>query len=177
MQSFAIKTTLKEKEHFDYLTARFIYASNLPFKTVEHPTFLEMINNLRPGYKPPNRKDIAGNLLDSVFESEIEKSIDTLNDQMVCMSIDGWSNVVNDPIICATVAAQNRASSGANIFLINTVDTSGYPHTAEFLLEVAKESIKEAEKKFLSTVGSVVTDNGANVKKMRTRVMETENTY
>ena len=39
MQSFTIRTTLKEKEHFDYLTVRFIYTSNLPFKTVEHHTF------------------------------------------------------------------------------------------------------------------------------------------
>ncbi|KAL7639608.1 UNVERIFIED_CONTAM: hypothetical protein RMT77_010109 [Armadillidium vulgare] len=172
MESFTIRTTLNDKEHFDFLIARFIYASNLPFKTVEHSTFLEMIRAIRPGYKPPNRKEFAENLLDKVFETEIEKSIDMMRDQVVCMSIDGWSNVMNDPVICATVAVQKNSSDGVNIFLVNTVDTSGHPHTSEYLFDVAKESIKIAEDKFLCTVGSLVTDNAANVKKMRSKLME-----
>jgi hypothetical protein len=50
----------------------------------------------------------------------------------VCMSLDGWSNVHNEPVVCATVT-----TADSDIYLADTIDTSGKAHTAEYVVEVA----------------------------------------
>ncbi|QQP50145.1 Transposase, partial [Caligus rogercresseyi] len=86
----------------------------------------------------------------------------------VCFGLDGWSNVHNEPIICETVT-----TSEGQVYLVDTVDTSGRPHTAEYLKDMAASSIAKTENDFKCSVGSIVTDNAANVKKMRTNLEET----
>ncbi|CAH0563065.1 unnamed protein product [Brassicogethes aeneus] len=85
------------------------------------------------------------------------------------MSLDGWSNVHNEPIICTSFVSQ----SGESV-LIDTVDTTGKSHTAEYLKEIALESMSNATKKFGVSVRSIVTDNASNVAKMRTN-LESDN--
>lgn len=139
-----------------------IFATNSPFRLVQHPQFLKMVQTLRPGYIPPSRKDIADKYLDLVYEKEYKKCADDLNNETVCLSIDGWSNIHNEPIICVTLT-----TSTGQIYLVDTIDTSGKPHTAEYLLQLVQNSIKKAEQDFGCRIGSVVTDNAANVAKMR----------
>ena len=77
-----------------------------------HSTSFNKIQTLRPGYIPPSRKDIANKYLDLVYEldkylhlvyeKEYKKCADDLNNEAVCLSLDGWSNIHNEPIICAT---------------------------------------------------------------------------
>ena len=38
---------------------------NIPFAVAEHELFKNMITALRPGYQPPSRKVLAGNLPDT----------------------------------------------------------------------------------------------------------------
>ena len=78
------------------------------------------------------------------------------------MSIDGWSNVHNEPVVCATATTMN-----SDIYLADTIDTSGYSHTSDHLVDVAVNSTKKCEKQFGCKVHSVVADNAANVSKMR----------
>lgn len=78
------------------------------------------------------------------------------------MSLDGWSNVHNEPIICVTVTTSDGA-----LHFVNSVDTSGHSHTADYLVEVAQESISKCESEFGCSVSSLVTDNTVNVKSMR----------
>ena len=78
------------------------------------------------------------------------------------MSLDRWSNVHNEPVICATVTTPN-----SDIFLVDTVDTSGHAHTSDYLVDVAVNAIKKCEEKFGCHVRSFVTDNAANVARMR----------
>lgn len=75
------------------LTAKFIYATNSAFKHVEHPEFIKFINLLHPDYKPLLRRQIANELLNEVFDSELIKIKDYL--KSVCMAQDGWSNIHN----------------------------------------------------------------------------------
>lgn len=85
------------------------------------------------------------------------------------MSLDGWSNIHNEPIICTSFVTQ----SGESV-LIDTVDTSAKSHTSEYLKEIALESISNATKKFGVSVRSIVTDNSSNVSKMR-KYLESDN--
>ena len=63
----------------------------------------KMIALLRPGYNPPTCKKIGGVLLENIYRQKREKSFRILEWKTVNMSLDGWSNVHNEPIICATV--------------------------------------------------------------------------
>ena len=59
------------------------------------------------------------------------------------MSLDGWSNVHNEPIVC--VAA---TSSTGVTYVTDTIDTSGKPHTSDYLKELAVNTISATESKY-----------------------------
>lgn len=50
---------------------------------------------------------------------------------------------------------------------MDTIDTSGEPHTTDYLVGVAKSAIEKAHIEYHCQVGSIVTDNAANVAAMR----------
>ena len=64
LTAWVVNTNSVEKEKIDNVVAEFFYGCNVPFSVVEHPLFKQLIDSLRPGYKPPNRKLLAGPLLD-----------------------------------------------------------------------------------------------------------------
>ena len=96
-----------------------IYATNSPFRMVDHPELIKMIHFLRPGYNPPNRVDIGGKLLNTVHKNSLSRCSGLLYDQSVTMSIDGWGNVHNELIVCATATTMN-----SDIYLTDTIDRS-----------------------------------------------------
>lgn len=121
-----------------------------------------MIKRLRPGYKPPNRKQVADELLDAVYNEKWYEVKQSLTGKSVCMALDGWSNVHNDPILCVSVS---DILDGCT-HLTETIDTEDKGHTSDYLLEVAERSIKNCQK-YGCKVRSFVTDNAANMAKMR----------
>ena len=66
IEKFVVKTTKLDKDKFDVSVAKFFYANNISFNCVDSVTFKNLVNHLHPGYKPPNRKRLAGELLDTV---------------------------------------------------------------------------------------------------------------
>ncbi|XP_073402221.1 uncharacterized protein [Dendrobates tinctorius] len=166
---FVIRTSRLEKELIDEKIAQFIYATNSSFRLTENPHFINMVQSLRPGYSPPSRADVAGKVLDQVYDREMEQCATALEGKIVNLSIDGWSNVHNDPIVCACITTEE-----GKVFLAQTTDTSGNAHTAEYLQEVAVKAITTCEQKFKCLVRSLVTDNAANVSKMRRDLEEQE---
>lgn len=150
------------KLKLDEQIARYIYATNSAFLSVEHEEFKKLIEMMRPGYKPPNRQQISGVLLDNVYEKEVKNCAEMLKNHIVCLSFDGWSNVHNAPIICACVTTLK-----GDVFLVNTIDTSGNSYTGEYLAKLILSTIRKVQAKFLCLVGSVVTDGAANMKLMK----------
>lgn len=159
---FVIRTTQIDKKRFDLQTANFIYSTNTPFRHVEHPEFVKLINQLRPGYKLPNRHNIANTLLDEVFNVTISETKSQLRGKSVCMSMDGWSNIHNEPVVCISVYDIIEKS----VFLVETIDTQDNSHNSEYLLNLAVEAINNCQK-YNCIVRSFVTDNAANMAKMR----------
>lgn len=121
-----------------------------------------MIKRLRPGYKPPNRKQVADELLDAVYNDKWCEVKQFLTGKSVCMALDGWSNVHNEPILCVSVTDILDGCTQ----LTETIDTEDKSHTSDYLLEVAERSINNC-KKYGCKVRSFVTDNAANMSKMR----------
>ncbi|EFN81670.1 hypothetical protein EAI_14298, partial [Harpegnathos saltator] len=139
------------------------------FKYMEHPKFIKLINLLYPGYKPPSRFQIANELLDEVFNSELTKIKDCLNGKTVCMAQDGWSNIHNESIVC--ISATDIIDE--TVHLCDTVDTEDNSHIAEYLLNLAVTSIKSCQKHGCR-VRSFVTDNVANMRKMKEQLARYE---
>lgn len=163
-----IVTSPQYAEKINLQTARYFFATNTPFNHAEHREFKIMCNILRPGYKPPSAHQIGGKLLDQVYEITLQECKSKLEGQTVSMCLDGWSNVHNEPIVACSIVTQN-----GECFLVDTVDTSGNSHTADYLKEVAIDAIHKTEANFGVKVRSFVTDNTGNVKKMR-RVLSNE---
>ncbi|XP_029655938.1 uncharacterized protein LOC115229781 [Octopus sinensis] len=168
--NFVTTTTSSKKDLMDLQLARYIFSTNTPFAAVEHPEFVKFVQMLLPGYRLPSRHQIGGTLLDHVYDQIHEDCRQRLQDKTVSMMLDGWSNIHNEPVICVSVVT----SDGEN-YLIDTVDTSGYSHTAEYLQSVALASAQLAEQRFGCKIGSLVTDNAANMTKMRRIMMEDGN--
>ena len=102
-----------------------------------------MIGMLRPGYTPPSRKDVADKYLTKVYDAEVVKCAHTLKGKTVCLGLDGWSNVHNEPIICATATTDS-----GQVYLVDTDDTSGESHTVDYLEKAASASMKKAQENF-----------------------------
>ncbi|XP_074977928.1 uncharacterized protein LOC142069721 [Caretta caretta] len=117
IDKFVIRTSRLRKEVIDKKNARFVYATNSPFWMIENPHLINMVWSLRPGYSPPNRADVTGKLLDKVYERETEQCAKGLEGEIVNLSLDGWSNVHNDPVGCACVTTEEGFQSSSCVSL------------------------------------------------------------
>lgn len=162
LSSFIVTTPKSTKETIDRQIAKAMFATNCSFRSIEHREVKKAISLLRPGYIPPSRKDISGKLLDQIYLEEKERCFSNLSGSYVNMSIDGWSNVHNEPIICATITTEQ-----SEVILFDSIDTTGKPHTGEYLAELAEDLIERLKSQYNCNVASFVTDNAANMAKMR----------
>ena len=93
-----VKTSKLEAELLDEQIARYFYATNTPFVAVEHPEFVKLINMLRPGYSPPSRYDVGGNLLDKVQSSLMDTCRLTLENKTVSLLWTGGAMFITNPM-------------------------------------------------------------------------------
>ena len=100
IRDFTVATTSSQEHLLDMQIARYIYACN---DVADMPEFKTMISLLRPGYTAPNRKKLANNLLDAVFEEVNQKTSTELKDKEVRLIQDGWSDIHNTPVIASCV--------------------------------------------------------------------------
>lgn len=165
LSSFVIRTSVDKKREIDKQIAKAIFATNSSFRCIENNEVKKALELLRPGYLPPSRKIVSTTLLDEIYVEEQEKCFRNLGGQYVNMSIDGWSNIRNEPIICVTITTEEGRS-----FLYHTIDTSGHPHTADYLTSITQDIISSCKTKHNCTVSSFVTDNAANMSSMRENI-------
>lgn len=161
ISDFGIKTSASMKTKLDDVVATFFYGCNIPFSVIESPHFKTMIETLRPGYKPPNRKTLANDLLDTVSTSVHSKMMMELENKTVTLIQDGWSSIHNVPVIA------NCISTGEHSYFVSSVDTKAEKKTADYCLQLAVKAKEEVEKTYKCKVRSFVSDNEAKMKKMR----------
>ncbi|XP_055845077.1 uncharacterized protein LOC129911335 [Episyrphus balteatus] len=162
MTNFLVRTSEDLKKQLDHQIARAVYATNSSFRCVEHPQVKRTIEMLRPGYQPPSRFDLGNTLLEEIYNEEKEKCFSSVKDQTVNLSIDGWSNVHMEPIICGCVTTET-----GEVYLLESIDTSGKPHTADYLQEISKNLILKCKTQYKCRVASFVTDNASAMTRMR----------
>lgn len=159
-----------QKNKVDAQLARFFFAANIAFHKIEHAELKKLFQMILPGYVPPSEKILGGRLLNQIYEEEQLKCTENLKDQVVNLSIDGWSNIRNEPIICANVVKDS-----GEVVLVDTIDTSGKRHDAQYLTNLSRNIISKAESKYKCKIGSFVTDNAFNMAKMRKNIKDSNN--
>lgn len=135
---------------------------------MENTHFQKFCALLRPGYKPVDRHTLADKLLDKIYEEEQNNCAISLKGEPVCLSIDGWSNLRNEPIISAAIT-----KGDGDVILAESVDTSGTSHTITNLLIIGSRIKTDTELKYECEVLSLVTDNAYNVRGMANALSET----
>lgn len=160
-----IATTEAYGKELNLQIGRYFYATNTPFLHADHVEFKKMMNSLRPGYNGPSSHQIGGPILNEVYEDVLSECRIKLQGETVCMSMDGWSNIHNELLICCSIITQKEES-----FLVDTSETGAQSHNAENLKTVALEAINKTENQFNVKVRSFVKDNTGNVQKMRSEL-------
>nr|XP_047141499.1 uncharacterized protein LOC105843930 [Hydra vulgaris] len=162
ISKFVTTTTSNQKDELDLQVARFFFSANIPFNVVENLEFTKLLKKLRPGYEPPNRKQISSELLVKINEKVINlMKNDLADDSAVTLIQDGWSTFSNDPIIAHSIHSKNKP------YLISAIDTGSQSKTAEYCAQAAKDAIKIDKETFNKDVFAVCTDNENKMSKMR----------
>nr|KAJ0194742.1 hypothetical protein LSAT_V11C700367090 [Lactuca sativa] len=86
-----------------YLCARMIIIDELPFKTIEHEGFRDLVNMLQPQFQIPSRTTITNDCLE-IYKSEAEKlkKYFAKNRQRVSLTTDLWTSRQNLSYMCLT---------------------------------------------------------------------------
>lgn len=156
-----VRTGKAEVDQLNRQLCKCVVATNIPFAVVDHPEFIKLCSMLRPGCKLASAELVAGKLLDQLFSETVDTVKAQVSGDMASLLIDGWSNLRNDPVLGVSVALPGRS------YLVSTVDTTGNPHTGEYLQEVVEEHIEYVSSLLGVKVVAVATDNASNMEKMR----------
>ena len=85
----------KSKQHeMDLSLVRYFVATNTPFNAAK-----DFVQKMKPGAVIPDRRRLAGELLDEVYEQEKEKVKVKVRGMNATLAIDGWSTLTNEPVL------------------------------------------------------------------------------
>lgn len=145
--------TSSEKDVLDRAYADIFYTSGIPFRVAENPCLINFLKMLRPAYKPPSSKRIAGPLLKEAYDAEVERIKEKIEEcAKISIVSDGWSNCRNNHLVNFIVDIPGKES-----FFITAVDVGEERQTA---LNIAKTIEREVILKFgVQKIASIVTDN------------------
>lgn len=135
LTNFAFTTSAAQKKDIDSKIAKFFYGNSIAFRAADSQQYKDMVKSLRPGYTPPSRKDLAGQLLDNAHDSIEGYMKEMLADATITLMQDGWSSVKNDPIIGTALHNGNKS------FLLSTHDCGADKKTADYCFQLATENI------------------------------------
>ena len=144
ISSFVVRTSAETKDKIDMQLARFFFSANIAFRNVENKHFIKMLEVLRPGYQPPNRRKLASTLLDRVYDesNEMIQKIVASEQAPIIIIQDKWSNTQNDSIIAHSIHNGERPQ------LLTIVEPANSKKTAEFCASLAEEAITKVKQDF-----------------------------
>ncbi|CAG8775658.1 5227_t:CDS:1, partial [Funneliformis caledonium] len=97
LNNFVDNMKEEEQESFEFLLAQALYLAEIPFTFVDNPFVIQFFKYLQPSFKLPNRKKIANELLDKVYENvKIQADEQISKATTLYMVSDDWSNINRD---------------------------------------------------------------------------------
>lgn len=150
-----------EKEKLDELFAEFIYGCNISFLTCESKYFKQFMQALRPAYAIPNRKKLAGPLLDKVHQKIENQNLNLAQsmDNEAVLLIDGWTNSSSNHHNVVTMMA---TADDKKVFL-ESYNISETNETSENLCFIVNQAVELAKTKYNTKIYAVVSDNARNM--------------
>ncbi len=169
------------KAQTDAAVGRFFYAEGVAFKKIESlesPYFAEMcqaIGKFGASYKPPTRRRLAVDLLDTEFkavEDQLQHYMSTLAQHSRTVTSDGWQDVRAHPLLNILIVTCKGSC------FIKSVNTSGETKVAHLgcicfcsrhmiLFHSKSSTVEYAECDAIESIGpanviQIVTDSAAN---------------
>ncbi|KAE8955479.1 hypothetical protein PR001_g32088 [Phytophthora rubi] len=127
------------------------YVTVTPFQRIEDPHLQRAFDICRPGVKLPCRQKLSDELLDACF-SEVQEAVDGFLQTPtthVCVTSDGWSNILNEPIVNYMAVSPDKA------VFVESVPTGEKRHTAEWIANDLTRVVRSLG----ATVSGAITDN------------------
>jgi len=140
----------RTQDTFQEAIALHYYLTGTSFQRIEEKNLARAVHMLRPDVVLPDRRQLAGNLLDKCYSKLQQKQDSYLTLACVCLTTDGWSNIRNEPIVNYMAASPERT-----VFL-ESVATGMQGHTSEWIAEDIDRVIEKYSK---TTFAGAVTDN------------------
>ncbi|UZO00948.1 uncharacterized protein OCT59_012060 [Rhizophagus irregularis] len=103
--NFVDRISEEEQDDLEFQLAQALFSAGVPFAFVENLLVIQFFKCLRPSFKLPNRRKLAGDLLNDVYnEVKLQTDEQISKAKTLCMVSDGWSNInqesVQNFIIC-----------------------------------------------------------------------------
>jgi len=152
LKEHVIVTTPVKKKVLDMAVAKFFFANAISFNASSSLYYTEMFDAIRPGYRPPNRKQLADTLLTEAaadVTNEMQKQLTTC---AITLLQDGWSSIRNDPIIASSIHTGTLVNTKHKTFLLSTIDCGSEAKTADYCTNLLKADIELIKKDFNNNV-------------------------
>ncbi|KAG2701851.1 hypothetical protein I3760_06G063300 [Carya illinoinensis] len=90
-----------DREKLKAMISNLFIQCELPFKVIEHPTFVKLLSYLEPRHNLPSRTTFQKECI-GLYKEEKQKLKALLSNQRVCLTTDIWTSVQNKNYICVT---------------------------------------------------------------------------
>lgn len=157
-----------EIENIDYQLLKMIAKDFQPLSVVENEGFLGYSRALNPLYKPPTRQRLSFVILPTYYSksaSALKLILNNIKNKAVTTDI--WTSDSNRGYITLTCHYIFEEKMCAHVFATNEISGS---HTGENIGEAVRTILDEWDIK--DKIVTVVSDNGANVKKAITEFLQ-----
>ena len=120
------------------------------------PSFIEFVKALRPGWITPDRRALAGRLLNEAVENITNQVTSKIASSLSPLALvtDGWTNIRRESIMNFIVHTPKP-------YYHSSISTGVNSHTSVY---IATEISRVIESLGVEKVGSVITDNASNMK-------------
>ncbi len=135
---------------------RFFACCGIPFHVVENPFFVDLLRILCPGYYPPGRNTLSGNMLNaeiSHITTEINLKIN--GEKYLTLGLDGWTSPRGQSLYAFVLITKDRKE-----YLYSVQNLSNHSHTGNFLAEKIIEIIKDVG---AERFAGIVSDNASTM--------------
>lgn len=162
IENFVDRMSEEEQDTLEILLAQALFAAGVPFSFLENNYVIQFFQQLRPAFKLPNRRKLADELLDDVFDGvKAEFNEQILQAKSLTMVSDGWSNINRESV-------QNFVVCTPKPLFFDAIYSGEESHTAKW---VADEIIKQMEIININKFSAVITDT-ASVMKAAWKIIE-----
>jgi hypothetical protein len=149
----------KQKDQIKECIALHYYITGTSFVRIEEANLLKAFQLCRPDVELPDRKQLAGPLLEKCYErvrKETNSHLQNMKTSMFCLTTDGWSNIKNEPIINYMLIGSTAT------FFLESVSTGEASHDAQFIANDIARVIDDLLERKINICGAVTDNTSTN---------------